>query len=51
MKKKRIRSNKDKNKRNILFWSWRKGEKILTREKREERKKKKKKKKITGMEL
>ena len=40
-------------KRNILFLSWRKGEKIRTREKREARKKKKKKKKkkITGMEF
>ena len=40
---------RDKTEMNISFWSWRKGEKIRTREKRKE--KKKKKKKITGMEF
>ena len=50
--KKGIKSNKDKTKRNISFWSWRKREQKQIREKRRERKKKKKRKekKITSMD-
>ena len=40
--KKGIRSNKDKTKINISFWSWRKGEQKQIREKRREGKKNKK---------
>ena len=49
--KKRIRSNLDKTKRNISFWSWRKRKEKREEEEEEKRRKKEGKKKITGMEL
>ena len=52
--KKGIRSNKDKTKINISFWSWKKREqkwKKKRRRREKKRRKKERKKKITGMEL
>ena len=48
VKKKGIRSNKDKTKINISFWSWRREEKGRRRRRKE---KKRRKKEITGKEL
>ena len=49
--KRRIRSNVDKTKRNISFWSWRKRKEKQEEEEEEKRRKKEGKKKITGMEF